>query len=197
MIPDLFQGVIDAILEIDWLDIGLQIVNGIVRDHYMDLPSHWRQVVERCVVVDPQKRVQNAGELRQLVGMPPYQEISDDHSETRDNYSDATLFDNGHQSGTSAQHHSSSRAFDNLPADATIKTIESLQQQGNYQEAYNRCLDLIKRQIHVDYANRKIEELVPIMQKKNTRKSRIATIVGILLTILGIIIGAIIGFLDA
>lgn len=178
-------------------EIYNKIVNGIVRDHYMDLPSHWRQVVERCVVVDTQRRVQDAGELRQLVGMPPYQEILDNRPGTYNDYSNDTLYDKGYQSGTSPQYYSSNRASNDLPADATIKTIESLQQQGNYQEAYNRCLDLIKRQIHVDYANRKIEELVPIMQKKNTRKSRIATIVGILLTILGIIIGAIIGFLDA
>lgn len=44
MIPDLFQGVLDAILEIDWLDIGLQIVNGIINGLWSGASALWTAV---------------------------------------------------------------------------------------------------------------------------------------------------------
>lgn len=41
MIPDLLQGVWDAIMEIDWLDLGVQIVNGIIDGLWNAAGSLW------------------------------------------------------------------------------------------------------------------------------------------------------------
>lgn len=70
------------------------------------------------------------------------------------------------------------------PVDATILSIEKLQKQGDLKEAYNLCVDLIKSQLHVEYANEKIQELVPLLKKKSKKSNRRSVIITIIITIL-------------
>jgi serine/threonine-protein kinase len=65
-----------------------------------------------------------------------------------------------------------SSVTNNSSIDATIKAIEELQQKGAYKEAYNRCLELIKHKTQLDYANKKIEELLPLLKEKSKKSSR-------------------------
>ena len=48
------------------LEIYNKIVNGDVKS-LRGMPDRWRRVVERCVVVDPDKRVRSSGELLQML----------------------------------------------------------------------------------------------------------------------------------
>lgn len=172
-------------------EIYTNIVNGNIRKHFTDIPNDWKCVVERCVVVDSKKRVQNASELRQLVGMPPYLEMSETCSRMNNDYSDDTddtMIENDSRNASTSCEYPHSRISGNLHNDAIIKTIENLQNQGDYKEAYNRCLDLMKRQVYVDFANKKIEELVPLIKKKAKKGNVTELILYVIFSVIGSIL---------
>lgn len=60
----------------------------------------------------------------------------------------------------------------NLEDVGIIQSIESLIKNELYKDAYNLCLDCIKKNIHTDYAQQKCEELIPILKKKAKAESR-------------------------
>lgn len=49
------------------LEIYNKIINGDVGGRLGDMPEKWRKVLERCLVVDPEKRAKNAADLRALL----------------------------------------------------------------------------------------------------------------------------------
>lgn len=71
--------------------------------------------------------------------------------------------------------------------------INQLIQNEQYKEAYNLCLDCIKRNENIAFANKKCEELIPLLKKKANKDSRkqtiIITIVTIAVTFLSILLG--------
>lgn len=74
-----------------------------------------------------------------------------------------------------------------------VNIINRLIQSEQYKEAYNLCLDCMKRNEHVAFANEKCEELIPLLKQKANKDSRkqtlIITIVTIIVTLLSILLG--------
>ena len=48
------------------LEIYNKIINGDVSGQLDNMPEKWRKVLERCLVVDPEKRAKSTGELREM-----------------------------------------------------------------------------------------------------------------------------------
>jgi len=64
------------------LEIYNKIINGDVGERLGDMPEKWRKVLERCLVVDPKKRVQSAEELRALLSSE--NSVQEDHTVEED-----------------------------------------------------------------------------------------------------------------
>lgn len=77
--------------------------------------------------------------------------------------------------------------------DDIVRVIEQLVQNEQYKEAYNLCLDCIKKNEYTTFANKKCEELIPLLKKKAKKDSRkqtiIITVVTLVVTILSILLG--------
>ena len=60
-----------------------------------------------------------------------------------------------------------------VETDSQIRyVIEQLEIQGEYKEAYLRCMDCLEKGIEVEFAQKKCETLVPLMRKKNKTTNR-------------------------
>lgn len=60
-----------------------------------------------------------------------------------------------------------------VETDSQIRyVIEQLEIQGEYKEAYLRCMDCLEKGIEVEFAQKKCEILVPLMRKKNKATNR-------------------------
>lgn len=77
--------------------------------------------------------------------------------------------------------------------DGVIKAIRSLEEAGEYKEAYNQCLECIRTNTNKDFAEKEIKELVPILKKQANRgdaKQTLWIAIGVVVTIfLSILIG--------
>jgi len=176
-------------------EIYNKIVNGIISDQYVYMPERWKKVVERCIVVNPQQRVQSCGELRQIVGMESYREPKGQDNENllNNNGLDETFYEDTTPSQSSSRNYSSSNhstdyGSSSSSSNALIQNIESLQAQGMYRDAYSACLDLIKRNMCTDYANGKVKELLPLITKKQKKAHRKEIWIIIIVTIVAMII---------
>lgn len=65
-----------------------------------------------------------------------------------------------------------------------IKVIEQLQENGRFKEAYNLCLECIKKKENQVYANKKCSELIPILKKQAKNDSLKNTLIIIVITIM-------------
>lgn len=182
-------------------EIYNKIVNGVIGDHNAYIPMQWKQVVERCIVVNPQQRVQNAEELRKIIGMRPYSEPDSNNNFGFAQSSDETFFESNSSSSYSQPNNPENNSASNIKPqpsknDAVVQNIESLQQQGMYRDAYNACLDLIKRNMYTDYANRKVQELMPLITKNVKKAHRKEIWILILLAIATVIIFGFLALLE-
>ena len=66
------------------LEIYNKIINGDVGGRLGNMPEKWRKVLERCLVVDPEKRVKNAAELRALLNSPSNNNTQEDPTVVED-----------------------------------------------------------------------------------------------------------------
>ena len=74
--------------------------------------------------------------------------------------------------------------------------IEQLTADGQYKEAYNKCLLCIQRGVEVNYAKTKSAELVTMMRKANKKSNAKTSVIVIFATIISTIIAVLIGFLQ-
>ena len=181
-------------------EIYNKIVNGVISEHYTYLPMQWKQVVERCIVVNPQQRVQNVKELRKIIGMSVYSEPNSDNNSGFAKGSDDTFFESNSSSSYLQQNSYAQNSASNIKqqpskSDAAIQNIESLQQQGMYRDAYNACLDLIKRNLYTDYTNKKIKELMPLITQNVKKGNRREIWLYILMIIVAMIIFSFLAFI--
>ena len=58
--------------------------------------------------------------------------------------------------------------------------IEQLEIQGEYKEAYLRCMECLEKGIEVEFAQKKCEYLIPMMRKKNKKSNRWMYIIAVL-----------------
>lgn len=74
-----------------------------------------------------------------------------------------------------------------------VDIVNQLVENEQYKEAYNLCLDCIRKNNNVAFANNKCKELIPLLKKNARSESRqqtvIITIVTIVVTILSIFLG--------
>lgn len=91
--------------------------------------------------------------------------------------------------------YSEDRHSDNSEDKSTQRTIETLIAGEQYKDAYNLCLICIKKQNNIAYAQKKCEELIPILKQKQKKENRknfvIIAIVTVLVSIGSIILGLI------
>ena len=84
---------------------------------------------------------------------------------------------------------------DNSEDESTIRTIKTLIAGEQYKDAYNLCLTCIKKQNNLAYAQKKCEELIPILKQKQKKENRknfiIIAIVTLLVSIGSILLGLI------
>lgn len=79
-----------------------------------------------------------------------------------------------------------------VETDSQIRfVIEQLEIQGEYKEAYLRCMDCLEKGIEVEFAQKKCETLVPLMRKKNKTTNIWMYVLGFILSIIVAIILAI------
>ena len=79
-----------------------------------------------------------------------------------------------------------------VETDSQIRfVIEQLEIQGEYKEAYLRCMDCLEKGIEVEFAQKKCETLVPLMRKKNKTTNIWMYVLGFILSIIVAIIFAI------
>ena len=64
------------------------------------------------------------------------------------------------------------------------QVIEQLEIQGEYKEAYLRCVECLEKGIEVEFAQKKCEYLIPLMRKKNKSTSQWMIIAAIAFTVL-------------
>lgn len=72
-----------------------------------------------------------------------------------------------------------------------INLIEEMSDNKQYKEAYNLCIDLLKRGEHIEYAKQKREELMPILKHKATIRNVVTVILAIMFFALSIFISII------
>lgn len=85
----------------------------------------------------------------------------------------------------------------NVETDSQLRhLIEQLEIQGEYKEAYLRCMECIDKGIEVEFARHKCEVLVPLMHKKKVNSNRWAIVAAIVVTLLGIALSVIIGLMS-
>lgn len=71
--------------------------------------------------------------------------------------------------------------------------IEGHEAVGEYKEAYNLCLECIRKGNDVEYAQEKCKTLIPLMRKKNKSHGRWMYVWAVVITIAGLILSIIIG----
>ena len=62
--------------------------------------------------------------------------------------------------------------------------IEQLEIQGEYKEAYLRCLDCIDKGIDVEFAANKVEQLIPLIQEKHNKSSKWLNVLAVLFVLM-------------
>lgn len=62
--------------------------------------------------------------------------------------------------------------------------IEQLEIQGEYKEAYLKCMECIDKHVEVEFAQKKCETLIPLMKKQGKRTSNIMYVLAVIATIL-------------
>lgn len=87
-------------------------------------------------------------------------------------------------------------------ADTATKTdmravIEGHEAVGEYKEAYNLCLECIRKGIDVEYAQEKCKTLIPLMRKRNKRNGRWMYVWAIVLSIVATILSIVIGIMGS
>jgi len=68
---------------------------------------------------------------------------------------------------------------------------------GEYKEAYDLCLECIRKGNDVEYAQDKCKTLIPLMRKKNKSHGRWMYVWAVVITFLFFIIGVIYSYLTA
>lgn len=80
---------------------------------------------------------------------------------------------------------------DSVNDDDFVQIINRLIASEQYKEAYNLCLECIKKKEHVSFASSKCDELIPLLKKKarkeNRRQTFIITFVTIIVTVLSVL----------
>ena len=74
--------------------------------------------------------------------------------------------------------------------------IEQLEIQGEYKEAYLRCMDCLEKGIEVEFAQRKSEQLIPLMRKKNKKANTWMYVIAIIASIAFFAVCVIIGIMS-
>ena len=139
------------------------------------LPYKWQQFLQPYLSKNPSERKP----LQPFASSGAVNHEMNNNVFGSDNGDEETQLDGGYQtSGPSESNRSSDSRM--KVADSLVKIeIEDLCKYGKYKEAYNKCLSLIKQNREVEYANKKIEELVPVLQKESKKKGMKGVIIGI------------------
>ncbi len=74
--------------------------------------------------------------------------------------------------------------------------IEQLEIQGEYKEAYLRCMECLEKGIEVEFAQKKCEYLIPMMRKKNKTSNRWMYIIAVLASLALLTAGFLYGILS-
>lgn len=74
--------------------------------------------------------------------------------------------------------------------------IEQLEIQGEFKEAYLRCMECLEKGIEVEFAQKKSEQLIPLMRKKNKKANTWMYVIAILASIALFAVSIMIGIMS-
>lgn len=102
---------------------------------------------------------------------------------SKETWSRPTAEDIIHKEQIYDSHPSSETKHESVP-DEVITIIKNLEKEGEYKEAYNKCLECIRNNIHKEFAEKEIPQIIPVLKKDARRENGKQTV---LLTISAII----------
>ena len=85
---------------------------------------------------------------------------------------------------------------DAMKAEGREARVRQLEIQGEYKEAYLRCMECLEKGIEVEFAQKKCEYLIPMMRKKNKTSNRWMYIIAVLASLALLTAGFLYGILS-